>query len=208
MNKHEALQVIVYCAIEYEKNLANKNLLFLSTINNRFDYFEAQFIRSNYHHLTGTILNDHMTPRLFYQRCLKNQLSIHDFKIKDDGTTILKLTVLPKLMNIYTNAKMIGDFNGSKPKLYVEKLTGGTAACIGFTKSGNFFVPVTVLKEDMRELVVNQQRVLAILSKSIQDERYNILNYMAKGFIGIEEQKLPTAILEKFDKENIQGLFI
>lgn len=208
MDKQKALEIIVSCAIEYEKNLANKNLLFISSDNHRFNYFEAKFLRTNYHHLTGTILKDHMSAGLFYKRCLNNRLSIYDFDIKRDGTTILKLTVLPKLMKIYTNVKMIGDFNGSKPKVYVDKLAGGIAACVGFTKSGNFYVPVTVLKEDMRDLTVNQERVLAILSKSIRDERYNLLNYMAKGFQGFEEEKLPAAILQKFDKEKIQGLLI
>lgn len=170
MDKQKALDIIVNCAIEYEKNLANRNLLFITLGDNRINYFEAKFLRNNYHHLTGTMLKDHMSAGSFYNRCLKNQLSIHDFDIKKDGTTILTLTVLPKLMNIYTNVKMIGDFNGSKPKVYVDKLAGGVAACIGFTKTGNYYVPVTVLKEDMRDLTIDQHRVLAILSKSILDE--------------------------------------
>lgn len=60
----------------------------------------------------------------------------------------------------------------------------------------------------MRDLTIDQQRVLAILSKSIQDERYNLLNYRPKGFSGFEEKKLPEEILQKFDKENVQGLLI
>ena len=63
--------------------------------------------------------------------------------------------------------KVIVNFNGSKPKLYTEKLTGNTLGCMGLVKKGSYYVPITALKEDIRDLVIEKERIIAIFSKRI-----------------------------------------
>lgn len=204
MDKTDALRIIIECAKLYELNLENKNLLFLSKVNkNKFNFLETLFVKGNYLHLTGiVIINDKISPNVFYEQCLSRKLSVNSFKFKEDGTTSLKLLVLPQLMNIARNSKMIGNFNGSKPKLYADKLTGSVRACMGLSKKGYWCVPVTALKEDIRDLIKEKERVIAVFTKKIHCELYNNLVYTAKGII-IMESDLPKQILDKIDIENL-----
>jgi hypothetical protein len=203
LNKKEALKIVFNCAKLYKENLEGRNLLFLSVYNKtKFNYIEVRFLKSNYQHLTGVVVNEeNISPSYFYEKCLNKRLSINEFEFKSDGTTPLKLSVLEQLMNIYKNSKMIGDFNSTKPVLYSDKLTGDTFACMGFRKDNQFYVPVTVLKEDTRDLINNQERIIAIFSKNINEELYKNLNYLVKGFN--DKDKLPSEVLSKLNIENM-----
>ena len=57
----------------------------------------------------------------FFDLCVNRRLKENDFEFADDGTTQLKMQVLPKLVNKNLSAKMIGDYNNFYPKLYTEK---------------------------------------------------------------------------------------
>lgn len=118
----------------------------------------------------------------FYEKCLDHKLSPDDFEFAEDGTTMLKLEILPSLITKNLSASMIGDYNSNKPKLYTEKLAGGVKACMGFvsdTASG-FYVPNTVLKEDIRDNVSNWLRIIAIFRKPVAYKKYTEITYMAK----------------------------
>lgn len=202
MNKKHALKIVFDCAILYKENLADKNLLFLSLINHtKFQYIEAKFIKNNYLHLTGVVIKSSISPSYFYEKCLNKRLSFNEFEFRVDGTTELKLSVLEQLMNIYKSSKMIGDFNFSNPKLYCDILTGNIVACMGFKKDNQFYVPVTVLKQDTRDLISNQGRIIAIFSKGINEKLYNNLKYLLKDFN--DKDKLPNELLSKLDSENM-----
>lgn len=54
MNKEKALKVILEAAKQYDKNLVNNNLLFVSCDKHRkINFFEAAFYASNFLHLAG-----------------------------------------------------------------------------------------------------------------------------------------------------------
>lgn len=131
--------------------------------------------------------------------CLKKNLKLNDFDFAEDGTTEMKLSVLLELTQIHKNAKMVGDYNCSRSKLYTDKLSGTVKACLGFTceENSRFFVPNTALKEDIRDLIVQSQQVIAIFSKNTKDELYSRLTYLANGIKGIENLILPQNIREK-----------
>ena len=52
----------------------------------------------------------------------------------------MKLDVLPTVISKNLQAKMIGNYDSIKPRLYTEKVAGSTNACIGF-----------VLDQDMQQ---------------------------------------------------------
>ena len=110
IRKEAALKIIFKAAESYEKNLRNKNLLFLyEDRHHNIDSYEVVFEASNFLHLTGVVVDKtHIPARVFYQRCLAKRLSISDFEIMTDGTTELKLDVLPQLMTENLSARMIG----------------------------------------------------------------------------------------------------
>ena len=54
---------------------------------------------------------------------------------------MLKLDILPYVMNKSLSAGMIGDYNSANPKLYTEKLIGSVKACVEFVSSNQRYVP-------------------------------------------------------------------
>ena len=68
----------------------------------------------------------------------------------------------------------------------------------GLKKDGNYYYPATALKEDSRDLIINQERIIAIYRKEFNEHLYINNTYIAKG-INIEEINLPKNILDKID---------
>ena len=87
-------------------------------------------------------------------------------------------------MNIDKTAKMIGDYNPNKVKLNTDKIVGNVTACIGFVRSKEyprFFVPNTVLREDIRNVIQKPvKRILATYKKTRDEHKYSSCTYMAK----------------------------
>ena len=75
---------------------------------------------------------------------------MNDFEFAKDGTTQLKLEVMPRLISKNLSATMICDYNSRNPKLVTDKLAGSTAACMEFVTTGpaDRYVPNTVLKPE------------------------------------------------------------
>lgn len=96
----------------------------------------------------------------------------------------MKLEVLPTVISKNLQAKMIGDYNSSKPRLYTEKVAGSTNACVGFILDQTMqkYVPNTVLQEDVRDMTKNALRVIAVYRKAITALQYEELTYTAKKF--------------------------
>lgn len=201
MKKNKAIRIITNCAKEYNEYLENKNLLFVFGNNHKQEAFEAVFEPRHFLHLTGIEANGRFINRSsdFYDICLKGQLSPSAFELAKNGTTDMKLSVLPQLMKIHKTAKMIGEYDCAKSFLMTEKIAGNVTACLGFVRDGNYYVPNTTLKEDIRNVKVKPQlRVIAILRKDIKSNYYTELCYTAKN---IEKIKIniPNSILEKID---------
>lgn len=184
LSKQDALKIIFLSAETYEKELANNNILFVSQDKHRrLDFYEVTFERNNFLHLTGVkLVSDEVTASVFYQRCLAKRLSIKDFKFATDGTSELKLKVLPTIMSKNLSAKMIGEFESRRVKLFSEKVAGGVRACIGFVldKKGTKHVPNTLLNQDIRDLTRKPNRIIITYRKAISDVKYSEIVYAAK----------------------------
>jgi len=119
---------------------------------------------------------------------------------------MLKLDILSYLMDIHKCAKMIGCFNKTKPKLICDKLAGGEKACMSLTMGDDvdYFVPVSALKEDIRNLITKQERVIAIFRKPTNIELYNNLTYIAKEYKEYNSfNKFPVAITNKINFDSL-----
>ena len=197
--KQEAISIVTSCAQKYHMELDGKTLLFLcQNKHKQLSTFEFSFDGNNFLHLTGLKVSrriftkdvavnqqaslDVISANEFYQKCLSKKLSPNDFEFADDGTTFLKLDVLPYIVSKNLSANAVADYNSRQPKLHTEKLAGSMKACIGFVadeKSGHY-VPNTVLKEDIRDISTNSVRVLAVYRKQRNDAFYAELTYKAK----------------------------
>ncbi len=188
--KKEALQIIIATAKEYAKTLEGLNYLFIyrNRCSNEIEYFEAVFLPRNYQHLTGIEFlgaegNLQKNAVFFYHKCLSNTLTEEEIRFKKDGTSPLKLEALPKLVQFLRFSKMTALYNGIRPKLAVDRVTGTTNYCLGFVKEGGYFVPSSCLLEDIRKLGDNPSQILAVMSKKANQSEtiYKEIRYVAKG---------------------------
>lgn len=198
-SKDDAVKIVVACAEKYKAELENKNLLFICIDKHKkSSYIEFAFHDYNYMHLTGLkgahelrrgasrldggAADKELTATDFYKRCLEHKLSTNDFVFADDGTTPMKLDVLPFIICKNLAANMVGSFNSPHPKLYTEKVAGGERAYMGFVKdslSGEY-VPNTVVKEDLRKSVSDYVRIVLAYRKEQKDEKYTERVYIAR----------------------------
>jgi hypothetical protein len=114
---------------------------------------------------------------------LKRRLSINDFELSIDGTTEMKLRVLPIILKSQSlSANMAGDYFSRKPVLLTDKLAGGVKGCVGFVYDDTLkcYVPNTVLNEDIRFNIRERQRVILAYKKDIEEGEYNERVYQAK----------------------------
>ena len=105
-----------------------------------------------------------------------------DFWFSGDGTTTLKLQVLPFVLAKNLNANSFGNFGGNSIRLYTEKLAGGVKGCIGVVKDAlpEHGVPNPLLNEDIRKISKNQMRIIDIYRKNISEEESREIVYKAK----------------------------
>lgn len=184
MTKKEALSIVFLCASEYKKNLLNRSLLFVCANKHKNIYcLEVTCDASNFQHMTGFKTNElKISPSHFFTLCIDKRLTESDFEFSNDGTTPLKMQVLPNVVKRNLSANMIGDYNKLQPKLYTEKLAGGVKACVGFVRNNGIgrYVPNTVLAGDMRKKVNQQDRIILTYRKKRSDNRYSEIVYKAK----------------------------
>lgn len=188
--KKEAVRIIIAAAKKYKEMLEGTNYLFIyrDRKSNDIGYFETVFLPRNFQHLTGIEFKDkkgnlRKNAVYFYNKCLDNTITEAEIGFKVDGTTMLKLEALPKLVEFLRFSKMTTIYNGVRPKLALDRLAGTTNYCVGFVQEGNYFVPSSCLLEDIRNLGENPSQVLAVLSKKADrsEKVYNSIRYAAKG---------------------------
>lgn len=205
MTKKEALAVVFSCADEYKENLVDHSLLFLCQDKHKNTYcVEVTFDISNFQHLTGfkTVRMDSessehdssdenaaqktgkkkITAAHFFELCIDRRLSENDFEFAEDGTTPLKMKVLPSVVKKSLSANMIGFYNGLQPRLYTERIAGSVKACVGFVKDEDDgrYVPNTVLEGDIRQKVTRPDRILVTYRKKSDTVEYSEIVYAAK----------------------------
>ena len=161
MKKHtakEAVKIIIATAKDYNRLLENKNFIFIyrNRLNNQIEYFETVFLPRHFQHLCGVDYINSDNGKVihnstdFYNRALNNELSHKEIKLREDGTTNLKLEALPKLVWFVQFSKITVAYNGCRPRLSVERLVGTTNYCLGFSKEGKYYMPSSCLLEDIR----------------------------------------------------------
>lgn len=183
IKKKEALKIILKCCKLYHSNLENKNVMFIVQDKRKdIHYLEMLFLASNFLHLTGiNITNKKIKSSTdFYNLCLKNQITVSDFKFNSNGTTSMKLQILPQIIQIQKICKMTGDYNNTKLYLSTQKLVGNVNICMGFIKKGNYYIPNTALKEDIRNITTEQAKIIAIMVKNVKDAKYKEITYLNK----------------------------
>lgn len=195
MKKTEAIKIISKCAKKYKNYLNGKQIVFVyHDKNNYSSYTEARFRSYNFLHFTGVSPRDGISANDFYRYALNNHLSEHDFSFKNNHTTELKLKVLDIIMNIDTKARMIGNYTGPHLELYTEKVTGTTTACLGLVEKGNYYIPNSVLSEDIRSIVPRPPgKIYAIFKKPIGSALYTQLTYKSQN-IKITKKCLPESL--------------
>ena len=178
----EALKIILSCAKQYKDNLLNKKFLYIFRNNKgKYGHIEVLFRPKHFMHLTGNERVDDKTAIHFFSMCIDNTLSVNDI-IKTDMMD-LKLTILPSLMRIHKNARMIGSFKGEPfRQLLTEKLVGHSKGCMGFVfdEEEDFLVPNTVLFGNTRDMILENNQVLAVYMTDIGSDMYDIICYVAK----------------------------
>ena len=195
VNKRDIIRNVQQCVIQYDKNLCNQNLLFISIDKHKhLCAFECSFFARNFLHLTGLRFHDtetssnakHFTEatnaEFFYRKCLEQRLGEDDIEVPSGGLAELKLQVLPYLLKENLSATMVGDYNSYNPRLYTEKLAGNLYATMGFTTdvTTNRLVPNTVLKRDITSVATPYSRVIGVCRKPIHETLYNEVTYCAK----------------------------
>jgi len=204
-SKSEALRIIHSGAVAYQNNLVNKNVLFVAVSLGKAELFEASFLPRNFLHLTG--IRTKLNSTTFYSLALRDRISEQDITFADDGTTDKKLDVLQSLMNIHVTAKMLGNYDNSQRLLVTDKLAGTVTSAMGFRKDGDYYMPNTSLKTDMRTITKKPvQRIVAIFVKGFNDTKYRNMTYIAKG-LTIDDTVLIPVMRERVDKDNLNITF-
>lgn len=207
--KEEARENVLNCAKQYQKKLLNKKfiIIYRERRDHVIRYIEVVFYERNYQHLTGLELIDHEgnvrwnQSVNFYRKCIENKLGIKEFRFKADGTTHLKLSALPVLMDITKITKITGDYNHVRPYLFVDKVVGGVNFCLGLSKEDDIYVPSSALLENIKKLTDTPSQVLAILEKETTEEIYMVVKHVAKG-LNLKGIVLPDEINNIISLEN------
>lgn len=179
MDKKEAISIITSCAKTFEEELCGNNVLFVYKHNGQINVFETCFMQQNFLHLTG--IRYCGSSKNFFRECRERKLATDSITLEKDGTTELKLRVLPQLVRINKTARMIGQYDNSKTLLVTHKLVGGVCGCIGFIQDGPFYIPNTALNEDIRDISKKPcGRILATFTKERDQSLYQKTTYTAK----------------------------
>jgi len=194
----EAVRIIFKCAKLYKANLSGKNLLFVSQDNEKFEFFETSFSPSNFLHLTGIRTNS--KRERFFDAALCGRLSPEDIEFESGGTAELKLSILPQLMSIHTTARMVGDYDNSRPLLIADKFAGTVTAAIGFSSVNGVYIPKSALRVDIRDITIKttRRKVVATFVKPRNEALYKQLTYIAKDTI-TDDDVFVSVLRDKVD---------
>lgn len=200
MTKKQAINIITKCAKQYHHRLEGRQVAFVyRDANNHSDYTSVRFQSHNFLHFTGVSLSTGINANNFYRAALNNRLSENDFSFKSNHTTELKLKVLDVIMNIDVKARMIGNYIGPHLELYTEKVTGTTTACLGLIQKNDYYIPNSVLSEDIRSIVPKPPgKIYAIFKKPTNSHFYTELTYKSPT-IKITARCLPQNLTNEID---------
>jgi len=201
-NIDEVIRIIHNCAVLYSNNLLNKTVLFVTAGESKADCFEALFRPENFLHLTGVKTN--LEASLFLYTAINRKLSPSSITFDVSGTARIKLEILPRLMSIHVLARMVGDYDNTKPLLITDKFAGTVTMAMGFAYINGLYIPNTALKLDVRDITskATRRKVAAIFVKPRGDDLYKRLTYIAKGMT-IDDDIFASMLRENIDIENL-----
>lgn len=183
--KEQVIKIVTDCANRYVLQLLDKSLLFVTSDKHKnISVIEVFFEKRNYLHLTGLEVDKTViSAERFLELCMAKKLSPEDFELRLDGTTNLKLEILPFLMTKNLSANSVGNYNDSGLDLYTEKIAGSIKGCMGFRIDAvtKRLVPNTVLNKDIRLCTkAPQDRIIATFRKCRDENAYSDIVYTAK----------------------------
>ena len=201
-SKNEMIKRICESAKKYKDNLLNKNIMFIyiNKKTNEITTIETMFEKRNFLHLTGMKYNS--SAKEFFSACINMKLSPKNITIRDKVFTQLKLEILENAMSISKSAKRIGDYNNSKVNIAIEKIIGTTHYSLGFSnldsknKKLKYYYPKTLLQDNLKNNIINDNRIIAILSKNKNQNLYDEITYLSK----------ETTLLRLKENEEINNL--
>jgi hypothetical protein len=158
---------------------------------------ECTFLPRHFLHLTGVQFSGSSSN--FLRLCIEHKLSPQQISLASNGTTEMKLQVLPEMVNIHKTARMIGPYDQSKVMLYTEKLVGSVRGCMGFVADGNYYVPNTVLREDIRHITRGCKCMIAIFVKDIGQPLYAEASYSTAG-VALNDIKQEKNLIRYFQE--------
>ena len=202
----DAVKIIHECAILYNKNLSGRNVMFITLSDNKAACFETIFQSKNFLHLTGVKTN--LNSEYFFKSALNQRLSPSSISFDPGGTVDIKLDILQRLMSIHITARMVGDYDNSRPLLITDKFAGTVTMAMGFVDINGLYVPNTALKIDVREITTQatRRKIVAIFIKPRGNTLYKRLTYISKGMT-IDDRVLEPILMEKVDKANLDAEF-
>ena len=104
-NKKETiLKTILRAAKLYKEHLLNTNIMFVYRTKDKIWCLETTYLSYNFKHLTG--VKSSIPANKFFSMCVNNKLTVNDFELAENGTSVLKADVICDLMNITSCAKM------------------------------------------------------------------------------------------------------
>lgn len=157
----------------------------------KISILEMQFLTTGFMHLTGVkFQKGRVAAGAFFDKCLDKRLDPEEFEMAADGTTEMKLRILPMLFRKNLSANMVGDFSARTPVLVTEKLAGGVKGCMGFVldEETGYYAPNTVLNLDIRTYLTNQLRIVATFRKNIHICQNCLMTVTHEG--GVERNSL------------------
>ena len=206
INKETAVGLIHECAVLYSKNLCGRMVMFITENDHHTAFFETLFLPRNYLHLTG--VRTSLNSEFFYEIALNQRLSPSNVSFDPGGTTVIKLGILRQLMSIHVSARMVGDYDNSRPLLITDKIAGTVTVAMGFLYVDGLYIPNTALKMDVRDVTAKatRRKVVAIFVKPREDALYSQLSYIAKG-MSVDDPMLASILRMKVNMSNLYAEF-
>ncbi len=113
-------------------------------------------------------------------------------------------------MAINKSAKRIGTYNDNKSNIKIERGIGNMHCWIGFSnlKQNNekmkYYYPKTLIQDDFRKNVTEENKIIAILSKNKNNKLYNEITYLSKNTT-LARLKEENQIFKKIDYKNLKS---
>lgn len=193
------IKIVTEAAKEYEERLNDRHFMVVYQEGTETKTVQFGFRDMNFLHLTG--IETTLKAKQFYRACLDHKLAERDIINFKKGKTQQKLAVLPHLADVLYNNCMIGYSINNGIYLQADYFVGNTKAVlsIGFRFGKTVDYPVTLYNGDVRRMISPVCKVLAILSKAYNEEKYNECTYLSKGQ-QIGKLKLDKSSQELLDK--------